>query len=332
MPDVFSGLAFLSAFLLLYDGDISMERTIVLSVILSVSVGCHLSNVLSIGSTLLVVAVFRAFRGTQQFWPNRSIKGIARFVLLPTALILCAICMSNYRSGFGFKLSAGSSTFLLNRLFESGLAEYYLEAQCKVEQLTPCKYLHNLPKGSDFLWGSHPLLKEMGGWGGAGSQAGKIVFGTIRRYPIRFAIECARQTLREFVIFDPEGENRPIRNEFTSKVFEELYPGDFPKYIRTKQWSGRLSWAAQKLYRLYKAVFWICLCACIVQLIRGRRSGKANNLLALTMVYLVANACVTGSLSGTYDRYQTRINWLMTLCFAAYVLPIVADRWNLDRE
>ena len=36
--------------------------------------------------------------------------------------------------------------FLFNRLLESRLADGYLEEQCKVEQLTPCKYLQNLPR------------------------------------------------------------------------------------------------------------------------------------------------------------------------------------------
>ncbi len=332
MPDVFSGLAFLAAFLLFYDPGLSLERMIALSLILALAVGCHLSNILGIGAVIVAVAVIRAFRGLRQFWPTRTIKGIVGFVLVPMALIVGTVCLSNYRSGFGFRLSAGSPVFMFNRLLESGLAEDYLESDCQVEQLTPCKYLHHLPK-SDFFWGTHPLLKEMGGWLGARQEAGKIATGTIRKYPVRFAVECLKQTFRQFVIFKPDDENYPIRSGFAADAFNRLYPAAVPAFQLTKQWSGRLAWMAKKLYHLYKAVFWISLCLCLFVVIRGgSRFERPNNLVLLTLIYLVSNAFVTGSLSGAFNRYQSRVNWLMALCLAAYGLQFATGRWKLDPD
>ena len=330
MPDVFSGLAFLSVFLLLYNPGLSIERKITLSILLAICVGCHLSNILGIGAVIVAVGLIRMMSVARRFWPTQTVKGAAGFVLLPIILIVFTVCFSNYRSGFGFKLSAGSPVFMFNRLLESGLAEKYLESECQVEQLTPCKYLHNLPK-SDFFWGSSPLLKEMGGWLGARQEAGKIATGTIRKYPLQFAADCVKQTARQFVLFKPDDENYPLRSGFAVEEFSKLYPADVPRFQLTKQWSGRLSWVAKKLYHVYQAVFWLSMLSCLVLLLRTHgRFERPNRLFVLSLIYLVANAAVTGSLSGAFNRYQSRIDWLMGLCVASYVLQSVIGRWNLD--
>ena len=241
MPDVFSGLAFLCVFLLLYDSELSLGRTVVLSSLLAISAGCHLSNFLSLGLVLSALLFLRAFNKARPYWPIRSTKGIVVFVLVPILASAGVVVMSNWRAGYGFKLSAGSSVFLLNRLLENGLAAKYLQEQCKIVQLTPCKHLDNLPLSDDFLWGSNPLLSEMGGWLGAREEANRITSGTIRRYPIRFLLDCGKQTLRELVIFKSDDESYPLQSGYTADVFERLYPGDFPNIV--SQNNGQVGWA-----------------------------------------------------------------------------------------
>jgi hypothetical protein len=328
MPDVFTGLSFLSAFLLLYDSKLSLERTVPLSVVLAVSVGSHLSNFLSLGLVLSAVLVLRAFDSARQFWPTQSAKRIVAFVLVPILTSAGAIILSNYHRGYGITLSTGTPVFLFNRLLESRLADVYLEQQCKIEQLTPCKYLHDLPRTS-FLWGPHPLLTEMGGWLGARGEASRIVSGTIRRYPIRFLAECGKQMLRQFVTFKPGVDNYPYHNGPTVDALERLYPGDLPKYRLTRQWSGQLQLVAGRLSPLYEVVFWTSLFTCVVLLIsRYSQSEPANRLLFLTLIFLLANALVTASVSLVSDRYQSRVSWMASLCCAAYIVPLVLNRWN----
>jgi hypothetical protein len=334
MPDVFSGLCFLSAFLLLFDPKLSLGRTVLLSVVLAVSVGSHLSNFLSLGVVLLAVIVLRAFDSAREFWPTRSARGIAVFVLVPILASAGVMALSNWRSGYGFRLSAGTPVFLLNRLMESGLAGDYLEQQCKVEQLTPCKYLQDLQPNathSNFLWGSRPLLTEMGGWLGARGEASRIVSGTIRRYPMRFLAECGKSTFRQFVSFRPGHDNPPIQraDQYTVVAIEQFYPGDMPKYRLTKQWSGRLIEVSVRLYPLYGFVFWASLLTSLVLLIsRHSQFEPANRLFFLTLIFLIANAFVTGSLSGVNHRYQSRVSWMASLCCAAYLVPLLMNRWH----
>lgn len=162
--------------------------------------------------------------------------------------ITALLALSNWRSGFGFTLSPAKPVFLFGRLIESGLAADYLQQRCGIEQFTACKYLHNLPKSSEeFLWGSHPLLKEMGGWNGAAGEASRIVSATIRQYPVRFVVGCVRQMLRQFFAFTAGSGNYSIRSGPEFEGFRELYPGDVPKYLLSRQSNGKLAMDAYRV-------------------------------------------------------------------------------------
>ena len=325
MPDVFTGLSLLSLFLLLYDSKISLERTVLISAVLCISIGTHITHLLTVTLLLLAIFVLRTFDAFREFWPTRSIKGIVACVFLPIMAITALLALSNWRSGFGLTLSPGKPVFLLGRLIESGLAADYLQQRCGIEQFTPCKYLHNLPKTSEeFVWGRHPLLKEMGGWSGASDEATRIVSATIRHYPVRFIVECVRQMFRQFFAFTAGSGNYPIRSGPEFEGFRELYPGDVPRYLLSRQSIGKLAMDAYRVTPVYAAVFWCSVGVSLIALFTKRlRVRMANQLFVVTSIFLFANALATGALSNVNDRYQARASWLMGLCGAAYVIPYV---------
>jgi hypothetical protein len=328
MPDVFTGLSLLSLLLLLYDSKLPLERTALLSAVLCISIGTHITHLLTVTLLLLAIFVLRTFGAFREFWPTRSTKGIAACVLVPIIAITALLALSNWRSGFGFTLSPAKPVFLFGRLIESGLAADYLQQSCGIEQFTACKYLHNLPKSSEeFLWGSHPLLKEMGGWSGATAEASRIVSATIRHYPVRFFAACVRQMFRQFFAFTAGSGNYAIRGGPEFEGFRELYPGDVPKYLLSRQSIGKLAMDAYRVTPVYAAVFWCSFGASLMALFTRRlRVRIANQLFALTLIFLFANALVAGALSDVNDRYQARASWLMALCGAAYVIPYVLRR------
>ena len=47
-PDVFAGLSLLSLFLLVYDSKISLERTVLLSAVFCISIGTHITHLLTV--------------------------------------------------------------------------------------------------------------------------------------------------------------------------------------------------------------------------------------------------------------------------------------------
>ncbi len=328
MPDVFTGLSLLSLFLLLYDSKMSLGRTVLISAVLCLSIGTHITHLLTVTLLLLAIFVLRSFGAFREFWPTRSTRGIVACVFLPIMVITALLALSNWRSGFGFTLSPGKSVFLFGRLIESGLAADYLQQRCGIEQFTSCKYLHNLPKTSEeFVWGSHPLLKEMGGWSGASEEASRIVSATIRHYPVRFVVECVRQMFRQFFAFTAGSGNYAIRSGPEFEGFRELYPGDVPKYLLSRQSIGKLARDAYRVTPVYAAVFWCSFGVSLMALFTRRlRVRVANQLFVVTLIFLFANALATGALSNVNDRYQARASWLMGLCCAAYVIPYVFHR------
>ena len=330
MPDVFTGLSLLSLFLLLYDSKITLERTVLISAVLCISIGTHITHLLTVTLLLLAIFALRTFGAFREFWPTRSIKGIVACVLVPIMAITVLLALSNWRSGFGFTLSPGKPVFLFGRLIESGLAADYLQQRCEIEQFTPCKYLHNLPKTSEeFLWGLHPLLKEMGGWSGATGEASRIVSATIRQYPVRFVVACVRQMFRQFFAFTAGSGNYSIRSGPEFEGFRELYPGDVPKYLLSRQSIGKLAMDAYRVTPVYTAVFWCSFGVSLTALFTRRlRVRMANQLFVLTLIFLFANALTTGALAVVNDRYQARASWLMGLCCAAYVIPYVLPPRN----
>ncbi len=338
MPDAFSGLAPLSLFLLLYDSEMSLERTVPTCIVFCISIGTHITHLLAITVLLVAIVIVQAFSRCREFWPARSTKSIVSLVLIPMIAVAGLIGLSNWRAGYGFALSPGKSVFLLGRLIESGLAAAYLQQQCKTENLTPCKYLHNLPETTiDFLWGEHPLLKEMGGWNGAEREANRIVKGTILFNPAGFAKECVKQTLRQFVTFAYLGYG-PLTSGPLFEYFRDIYPGETPRYLLSRQSqctspsprgcrSGRLQRDAATVAPIYAGVFWCSFGASLIALFSRRfRLRIANQLFILTLIFLFANAFLTGSLSMVSERFQGRVSWLMAVCCAAYLIPYITDR------
>ena len=195
-----------------------------------------------------------------------------------------------------------------------------------------------MPKTTiEFLWGDHPLLKEMGGWNGAQSEAEKIVKGTILFNPVGFAKECVKQTLRQFVTFAYSGYG-PITSGPLFEYFRDIYPGETSRYLLSRQSQctsptgcasgefGRLQRDAAIVAPIYAGVFWCSLGASLIALF-SRRSWlrAANQLFILTLIFLFANAALTGSLSMVADRFQGRASWLMAMCCAAYLIPYITQ-------
>lgn len=334
MPDVFTGLTFLVVFLLLYDPELTIEKAFLLSIVLFVSIGSHLSHFVALALFLGVILILRAIGSAREFWPRRSPKWVTSFVLVPMLASTTLVMLSNRRAGMGFTVSPGGHVYLLGRLLESGLAGDYLQQQCRTTPLTACKYLGDLPRNAeDFEWGPHPLLNEMGGWLGSKAQANEIVFGTIRRWPIRFAFECSKQMLWQFVSIKPFFAKHPFENKWELSALQQFYPGEVPRFQAAQQWTGSLQKIARLQTPVCILVFWVSTALSLLFLLkRNAKSHRANALFVLAVVFLFANALTTGALSEVINRYQSRTSWLMALCAAAYLVGKYAGRIDTSQR
>ena len=217
---------------------------------------------------------------------------------------------------------------MLARLFASGMAGSFLRQDCKRESLVACKYLDNLPTNEDeFLWWyTNPLFNAMGGWVKSKPEANRIVLGTIRYHPGRFARESVKQMFRQFVSMKP-GDGNGRYFPFEINELRQVYPDDIPKLEFTRQWNGALMNLANRLSKLETVVFWCSMGCCLVFVAKDWRYAEgATKLFIFVLISLFANAFVTASLSQVSDRYQSRVSWLMAFCLMACVISIVRRR------
>ena len=174
--------------------------------------------------------------------------------------------------------------------------------------------------------------RKGGGWDGARGEAAKIVSATIRYNPLGFVRECVKQMFRQFVTFAPGVDNEPIQNDRSPEDFRELYPEEMSRYVLSRQSIGRLVRDGERVAPICATVFWCSLGINLIALFARRlRTGMANRLFLLTLIFLFANAMATGAFSGVVDRYQARASWLMAICCAAYIISFLAQRTNEGR-
>jgi hypothetical protein len=328
MPDIFTGLLILCMFLLLYNRRLTTGKSIALALVVAISVASHLSHLVITGVILFAIAILGAFRGTRCFWPTRSKKQVALFVLTPIVASGFAVALSNWHAGWGFTLSPGGRMFIVGRLFASGLAQKYLQQDCKVEHLKACEYLSNLPSNENqFLWGHSPVFAAMGGWTGSRREASRIIRGTIRNSPRAFLWECTKQMSLQFVTMKPGEGNGSLDRLMPNFVrnFQRFYPEDVSKLKATEQWRGGLETLAHRLSGVDAIVFWSSMACCLFFLVwRRRHGGPESTLFIFVLIGLWSNALVAGSLSNVINRYQSRVSWLMAFSCLMYLVSLLA--------
>ena len=326
MPDVFTGVLFLSLFLLLYDPELSRGEVLFLCGVLAVSAASHLSHLPTVAILIFLLLAIYPLRSLRRWRPCRSLAKTLALLILPMSLSLTVVAVANWEAGMGFRISPAGHTFLMGALLDSGLAGDYLKKNCATEQLASCKYINDLPNSQQFLWKGHPMLKGIGGWLGSREEVNKIIMGTVRQHPIRLLGTAGKQMLRQLPLSSPQ--DTAFQESATSPMNVDtvrlLFPGDFPKYDASQQYVGRLERLAHRAARVQKVVFWAALLISLV-IATMKRSGtrSATQLFVPTLTFMLANAGVTGALSGVFNRYQSRISWLILLCCFGYFLPVL---------
>jgi hypothetical protein len=329
MPDVFAGSLFLSAFLLAFDDGLHLARKLALAVILTISVIVHMSlfpiAILFIGS----LAVHRFFiwrkdsiqesqtRGSLAFRPAASLLA---WLIVPLIVATLGTATLNRDMGLGFKLAPSRNTFFLARLFSDGLAEDYLRDHCPQDGLISCRYLSHLPAtGEDFLF-RHPLLNELAGHD---DEAETIIRGALLARPMRFAIDSSWETIRQIVSLRTNEEFRSYGSIFwTVDAIKDLLPNDFHAFSNSRQFRNRILRQATIVSVIHIAVFWLSLGACLM-LARSGISPRINEFFYSTLVFLFINALICATLAGVFDRYQSRVEWLIPFCLVLYLCALV---------
>jgi hypothetical protein len=321
MPDVFAGMMFLSAFLLAFNDQLRLAERIGLAAILMVSVSAHMS-------LLPIAALFAAALAVPRFAYGslrRASPAASMFAWLLVPIIAAAFWTAtlNRRTGLGFRLSSSGNTFLLARLFQDGLAADFLRENCPGRPFVACRYVGNLPRTQEEFLFQHPMLHDIAG---PGNEIAEIVRGTLAAYPLRFIMSSIKETFRQLAAIRTGDEIRSSNASYwNAAVMRQVFPRDFQAFRNARQSRGRLVWLADTAATIDTTMYWLSLVSCLA-LVWAGRARKVSQFLYSAISFLAINAAICATFAGVYDRYQSRIAWIVPLCFTTCVCCLVGER------
>lgn len=312
MPDVLAPALVLAVALLGWGGPRPVERAGLLLVAV-VAAAAHLAHLPLFGALLLVLAVFRRWRGLRD--GAAAMLAAVLLVVATNAVFQGRVALSPY-----------GAVFAVARLVADGPAARTVEARCPEAGWHLCRWAGGrLPKDSDeFLWSADgpawaPRLDgaSPGGPISFAPEAGIVLRETLAREPWGVLAAAAANTVRQLLaartadILGPE--------HLPASVARSLALG-FPaaegeRLVASLQFNGMLRRMAAPF--LWPHVPLLLAGAVVLPFAAwwARRAGDSRLLGFLLCVAagVLANAAVLGALSGPHDRYGARIAWLLPL-------------------
>ena len=351
-PDIFTSILFLALVIwaLTYQKS-SISSSLIIGSVITLSICVHSSNLLVGALTSTLILVWFVYQRVSWMLLKKYLTVLALSFLSAIFLII----PSNIWSHYGATLNPTGKVFILARILEDGPGLVYLRKICKTTELKTCASIPLLEKArqieiddpdskspelrnlvaSSFLWGGG--LEVSGGIFSVNSEASEIIKGAIRSYPLEQLGALIRNMSNQMVTFSVgEQLNSTLKMAPMNELFNTHFPRLYKSYLSSKQSLGKVEEATLLLNPIY---LWIvifsifCLLMLILLLLKGTVSHKNLSLTLYSLfIFLVANALVSGGLSGVFDRYQSRVIWLLPAISALLILGLLNESKSSDND
>lgn len=323
MPDVFAGLAVLGMFLLGFALDrLSRGERIAVLAFTTLSIAVHLSHLPIALGLLAAVPVVGFLSGAGRSIRWRSLATVGGAVALAVGAAVSTNIVYRDRPA----ISPNGQIFVLARLVADGPATSYLREHCGKEHFALCSELGRLPMdATSFLWRRSGPLERLG-IDTLRAEAGPIVAGTIRSYPLWTLELAARNTITQLRRFDtgweygPYVERAGAAGAIVPRVLRRYFSASFERYRRGRQNMGTLPLDAM-LWPHRLAVLVSLLVTIVVLARRGRRDPMMAALILWVGASVLIAAVVTGVISGPTDRYGSRMVWPIVFAALMGIIP-----------
>ncbi len=317
MPDAFTPLVLLIFILLLLEKNLSRKEKIVATLLFIVASGMHNAHlVMNIGMILALVfgALFKTLRATYAaVGITRKKVGWLTLCIVCTHLFTCTI---HYSKEGGFAATKGGSIFLFARLCDFGIAQAYLKEHCKEDMHGGiCDHPKKLFYAGNFLWYKDSYLNKNGGW----TEENEAYFGTLTKnilttpkYLKSYIIRSIEATFIQFSIFGYSPVEPDIK--WVTGAVKEYYP----MYTLAADGSRQVQNNYNQNYVdaknvIHEIVLFIAFLLIILLLWSTKIPKEQKAFTLLIILGLFINAFIAAATSGVYDRYQSRLIWLITL-------------------
>ena len=315
MPDVFAGLLVLAlALLLLLPLRLGRFAQIVTLLFASACITMHLSL---LPVSLAVVGVLWVARPVLRLPLTGAdfVRGAAVPVIAAGLIVAANAALIGQAS-----VSPYGRIFVLVRLLVDGPGQRVLERECPRPGWTLCEVKDEITDDDHMLWGEDAVLTQAGGYKVVGPQAWPIILSAVRAEPGTVLLDALGSTLLQFVSFR-SGDALLRPSSFNDRSWTDEFPAaEQARYRASKQYRG-IELVPEWLQTLHVGLGFAAMAVLAVGTWVALRRGRLlGGLYAAILISLLANAFVTGALSGVYDRYQSRFIWLATFAVLLMLL------------
>jgi hypothetical protein len=312
MADVFTPVLVMALWLTMFDTGLERWQRWALYCITALCVTVHLTH-LPLGLGLLLAA-FGLLRSTGHPRPWQRI----RTPLLALLLGVLAIGGFNYLRSGRATLASGSDTFLFGHLVDSGIASRLLDEHCPERDYLLCPQRGSLPMSVDeLLWVDkldlHPWQRPHQ----IAQETQRMLRDSLREHPALHLQVAIDYTLRALARFRTgEGLDADARPLIEAQI-ARFVPDDLPDFRSARQQANQIP--VDQLRTLHTPVGWVLLLlgalVLLLAAVAGRSSFAHRGVCFVAFVFaaLLLNAAISGNLSGIYDRYQSRLVWLVAV-------------------
>lgn len=334
-PDCFAALVVLSLYLLAFHASsLGRWRGIAIAAVTVLAVAVHPSHlllgaglVIAMGAYRLIIRFFLppaaaranmsrdAGRMTDEGPettlprsgpPHPNLLRPAACCALGLALIVAA---NHVLTGQVFVSRAGPA-FVFARLLQDRIVMRLLDDTCPQSGYKLCAYKDVLPRTADqWLWGRASPFLEMGRFTGTSAESTRIIWDSLRRYPLLQLGWALRDAAVQFATFRT-GDQIEAQEWILSKPLSHFIPTQMGAYLAARQQQGVIDF--RPINALHVPFGWLSLLALAGTFAWALRGGHRREalLLGFVLVALLGNAAICGALSNPHDRYQSRLLWL----------------------
>ncbi len=327
MPDTFTPILFLAAYLYLTQKN-ALWETVLLLTIIFISVLVHNSHYVII--TLFAFLVLCGSWISATYFRPYRVKGL----YLSGVAILSWICLlgSNKIAGNGFVTARASHVFLMGKLAESGVLKTYLEKACPIKDYKICAYKDNIPPVAwEFVWNieKSPVFKA-GGWDSTREEYSTIIRDIASRpkYWPFLAYKSMEATARQVILLNiDEAEELPWRKFDRESHMYTTIARHFPHEINEFEVSRQnLKTLNIPFYDgVFVIVFLLSSLICMFCL-AGEDKKLAIPVYILVILFIFINAFTTATFGNVLSRLNSRTIWLLPMVNFIFIYRFVMQK------
>jgi hypothetical protein len=328
MPDIFSPIAFLALFLIVYGNERGIEK-VLLYFIFIISIAMHMSHVL-----LFTVIIFLMLLSRKWLVPQLKGKLFTTNIFALLIVTLGAIWPMRYT------LQNSKSIVFMGAMAEQGILQKYLAEYCPTNNYMFCQYKDSIPdNGIRFLFDPRSPFNKLGGWTiEMQKECDDIVYGTLTtpKYIGLHIVASVKATCKQLYHFDIDDGNWSFMDS-TGAVYSlilKYFKGESKQYINSRQSEERF--AGVEFFKTFFRIVETVSALFILFLLIFRKklfSGAFKGISIFFLITVVLNDWDLSTFSSVTDRYGCKVAWLIPfLAILAVFKLIQAKKSNVTLQ